>query len=101
MWSILITVLISTGIASITATVIISKIKQELDQKISGLLLIIREDEKIRQEWLFEQLYRQTPGKVLKPDEIENSKKIIPAKVYSPSKDPMSEFSGERDDWRD
>lgn len=55
---------------------------------------------KAHQEWLFNQLYNMAPGKVLKPDEIMEETETKPATVFSPTEDPMAEFTGERDDWR-
>lgn len=51
------------------------------------------------QDWLFNQLYTMAPGKVLKPDEIEPTEENKPATVYNPSKDPMNEFQGKKNDW--
>jgi hypothetical protein len=50
------------------------------------------------QQWLFNQLYSMAPGKVLKPDEIEEVKSQ-PAKVINPNKDPMNEFNGKKTDY--
>lgn len=58
-----------------------------------------REDLQMHQEWLFNQLYALGPGKVLRPDEFEPKAEAAPAKVYSPVEDPMSEFTGLKDDW--
>ena len=54
---------------------------------------------KTQQEWLFKQLYTMAPGKVLRPDEVEEDSHSEPAKVYNPSKDPMGEFQGKKNDW--
>jgi hypothetical protein len=54
---------------------------------------------KAHQDWLFNQLYALGPGKVLAPDEVEEVAQQKPAKVYSPTEDPMSEFTGLKDDW--
>lgn len=59
----------------------------------------IRSDMKKHQEWLFEQLYRQTPGQVLRPDESEEVIESKPAEVYKPYTEPMAEFTGKRNDW--
>ena len=69
-------------------------------------LLELRESYKLttknlqyHQDWLFNQLYSMSPGKVLKPDEIEEKVESMPATVYNPNKDPMSEFTGKKNDW--
>ena len=53
------------------------------------------------QEWLFNQLYSMAPGKVLMPDEIESVTESKPATIIHTSRDPMNEFTGKLDDWRD
>lgn len=57
------------------------------------------------QAWLFDQLYNMAPGKVLKPNETEGDLIIFreskPAVVIHTSRDPMNEFKGKRDDWRE
>lgn len=49
--------------------------------------------------WLFEQLCNQTPGKIKLPNEIEEDSTNEPAKVYSPSEDPLNKLSGQVSDW--
>ncbi|MGE3608017.1 MAG: hypothetical protein AB7I27_00415 [Bacteriovoracaceae bacterium] len=51
------------------------------------------------ENWLFNQLYSMSPGKVLKPDETEEKVTNQPAKVVNPNKDPMNEFNGTKSDW--
>lgn len=51
------------------------------------------------ENWLFNQLYSMSPGKVLKPDETEQKVVNQPAKVINPNKDPMNEFNGTKSDW--
>lgn len=58
-----------------------------------------REDMEAHEAWLFKQLYSMAPGKVLEPDAREEVAQARPATVYSPEKDPMSEFTGGKDDW--
>ena len=53
----------------------------------------------IHQEWLFNQLYTMAPGKILRPDEVEEDSHSESAKVYNPNTDPMSEFRGLKNDW--
>lgn len=53
----------------------------------------------LHQDWLFNQLYTMAPGKVLKPDEIEEEVENMPAVVINPNKDPMNEFNGKMNDW--
>jgi hypothetical protein len=55
---------------------------------------------KSHQDWLFNQLYSMSPGKVLKPDEVEPVSKGKPATVIHTSRDPYNEFNGKMDDWR-
>ena len=54
---------------------------------------------KSHEDWLFNQLYTMAPGKVLRPDEVEEMLVKQPAKVYNPSKDPMREFKDGLNDW--
>lgn len=60
-----------------------------------------RADLQKHQEWLFEQLYSMSPGKVLKPDEIAEEVENKPAIVINKNRDPMNEFNGSKDDWRE
>lgn len=53
------------------------------------------------QAWLFDQLYNMAPGKVLKPNETEEESEETPAVVIHTNRDPMNEFKGKKDDWRD
>ena len=50
-------------------------------------------------EWLFNQLYTMAPGKVLRPDEVEEMPVKQPAKIYNPANDPMREFKDGLNDW--
>lgn len=58
-----------------------------------------RDDLQRHQEWLFNQLYSLGPGKVLRPDELEEKVVNLPGKVINPNKDPYAEFKGKKDDW--
>jgi hypothetical protein len=52
------------------------------------------------QEWLFHSLY-SIDSKVKLPEAFEETLENKPAKVYNPTKDPMSEFNGAQDDWHE
>lgn len=55
------------------------------------------ERQAIFEKWIFESLY-SINHKVVLPEVHEKKTINRPAKVYSPSEDPMSEFTGEMDD---
>lgn len=50
------------------------------------------------EKWLFDSLY-SINNKVLLPDDLEKPVEDIPAKVYSPFKDPLNQFKGQKNDW--
>lgn len=70
-----------------------------IDHKIVLVKRQARNDLSKHQKWLFDQLYSLAPGKVLEPDEIEEKVLHFPAKIIHPSRDPMNEFNGKKDDW--
>lgn len=71
----------------------------EMIGEIRALRKVLKRDLSQHQEWLFDQLYSMAPGKVLKPDEIEPEEVSKPAVVIHPSRDPMNEFNGKKNDW--
>jgi len=56
------------------------------------------ERDKVFQKWIFESLY-SIDHKVLLPEEHEKPAINKKAVVYIPSKDPMAEFRGQKDDF--
>jgi uncharacterized UBP type Zn finger protein len=66
-----------------------------------ALRKLLKRDLETHQNWLFEQLYAIAPGKVLMPEELAPELKSQPAIITSPKIDPMSEFTGDKDDWHD
>lgn len=50
------------------------------------------------EDWLFQSLYSLN-NKVLLPTEADRPLDTKPAKIYSPTDDVMSEFTGDRMDW--
>lgn len=71
----------------------------KLTRTINGIKADLLSAQKAQNDWLFNQLYSMAPGKVLRPDEVEEKAVSKPAKIIHTSRDPMNEFSGKLDDW--
>jgi hypothetical protein len=78
--------------------IVAATVLAQLDKAVNDIADVKREI-RAHQDWLFEQLYSMAPGKVLKPDEVATEATAKVAYVYSPTKDPMSEFNGMKDDF--
>lgn len=72
----------------------------QIDKRVTEMEQRQFNDMEKHQEWLFNQLYAIKPGAVLRPEETEEKIESKPAFVYSPTEDPMSEFTGLKEDWR-
>lgn len=57
----------------------------------------LKSDMQKHQDWLFEQLCRIAPGKVLLPEQEEGEE--VGAVVINPKDNPMNEFNGQKTDW--
>lgn len=78
---------------------VIVALSHEMIKEIRTLRKLLKHDIQSQSEWLFNQLYSIAPGKVLRPDEVEEDSASKPAKVINPNKDPMNEFSGKKTDY--
>jgi hypothetical protein len=90
------------GIICLTMLTFISGATKLILEEIQAFKRSYREDMREHEMWLFNQLYSMAPGKVLKPDEVDESTdkmKSRAAKVYNPNKDPMNEFNGKKTDY--
>lgn len=68
---------------------ILGEIKEARDE--------LQNDLQKHQDWLFEQLCRIAPGKVLLPEQEESAE--VGAVVVNPKDNPMNEFNGKKTDW--
>lgn len=88
------------GLLTAFGLVIISWQLGKISAEVNALKKHMGQEIDIQNQWLFKQLYAMAPGKVLAPDEVEEKGEVVAkAEVYSPTKDPMSEFNGKKNDW--
>lgn len=84
---------------TVAGVVIVSLFEAAINGAVAKIRGEARKDQEAHEKWLFNQLYSMAPGKVLEPEAREEVVEERPATVYSPDADPMSEFTGIRDDW--
>lgn len=89
------------NVALVIFVIVIAFQAHEIIREIRSLRKLLKKDLQHHQDWLFEQLYSMSPGKVLKPDEIAEEVENKPAIVINKNRDPMNEFNGSKDDWRE
>ena len=86
-------VFLLTGCLSIGFVLVLAHQTYTITKEIKAL----KGDMQKHQDWLFEQLCRIAPGKVLLPEQEESEE--VGAVVVNPKDNPMNEFNGQKTDW--
>jgi hypothetical protein len=70
----------------------------ELIMEIRALRKLLKNDLDAHQKWLFDALY-SIDNKVVLPEPKVEDETREPAKIYSPSQDPINSLKGMKNDW--